>query len=332
MHIGNAYAAIAAWLAARSAQGVVRLRIEDIDADRVRADADRWIMDDLHWLGIDWDGPVIYQSQRIDNYHRIFTLLQHSFLLDEEGTHPQALVYPCFCSRADLKAASAPNEGDGFRIYNRRCRSLSAGETSRRIACGERHAWRIAVPEHAESASAHINECDEVFGSRSLNLCTDNGDTVIRRSDGMFAYQFVTSIDDMAMGVNQIVRGRDLLSSTAIQAWIARQVVHISPDIVAASASGQSISLPHVDYAHLPLICDEHGRRLAKRDADMDVGMLRAHHVEAQTVVGLCAYWMGLITSPHPMKLNDLVDSFSWEWLSHHHQDIHVDLRRVLDL
>ena len=136
MHLGNAYAALAAWLGARAKGGRVLLRIEDIDAPRVVKDADRWIMDDLAWLGLDWDGEPVYQSQRLDAYEEALRRLR------ERG-----LVYPCFCSRADIRAASAPNEGDGFLIYPGTCRRLPAAERESRVARGDRHSWRLAVPD-----------------------------------------------------------------------------------------------------------------------------------------------------------------------------------------
>ena len=121
MHLGNIYACLAAWLGVRSsgASGVLRLRIEDIDGPRVVEDADRWIMDDLDWLGLDWDGPVVYQSRRAADYDQALNVLQEQHLADGGP-----LVYPCFCSRADIRAASAPNEGDGFLVYPGTCREM----------------------------------------------------------------------------------------------------------------------------------------------------------------------------------------------------------------
>ena len=234
MHLGNAYAALAAWLGARAKGGRVLLRIEDIDAPRVVKDADRWIMDDLAWLGLDWDGEPVYQSQRLDAYEEALRRLRE-----------QGLVYPCFCSRADIRAASAPNEGDGFLIYPGTCRRLPAAERESRVARGDRHSWRLAVPdayadpdpascaapdpdtsvmsEHADSDISRVDRAacdaptaglprvvcfaDRVFGPQRFDLPRQLGDVVVRRSDGLFAYQLAVSVDDMATGVTQIVRG-----------------------------------------------------------------------------------------------------------------------------
>ena len=216
MHLGNAYAALAAWLGARAKGGRVLLRIEDIDAPRVVKDADRWIMDDLAWLGLDWDGEPVYQSQRLDAYEEALRRLRE-----------QGLVYPCFCSRADIRAASAPNEGDGFLIYPGTCRRLPAAERESRVARGDRHSWRLAVPdayaapdpascaapdpdtsvmsEHADSDISRVDRAacdapteglprvvcfdDRVFGPQRFDLPRQLGDVVVRRSDGLFAYQ-----------------------------------------------------------------------------------------------------------------------------------------------
>ncbi|MFT9392899.1 MAG: glutamate--tRNA ligase family protein [Bifidobacterium sp.] len=328
MHVGNVYAALAAWLAARSVCGKLRLRIEDLDVERVRPDADRWIMDDCSWLGLDWDDDVVYQSERMDCYDR--ELRRLSEMNVEEGiggseSQPQPLVYPCFCSRADIKAASAPNEGDGFRVYGGRCRRLAASERERRIARGDRHSLRIAVPEDAAGRQVELAFRDRIYGMRRFNLAKDVGDTVIRRSDGEYAYQFAVSVDDLSMGVNQIVRGRDLLPSTAIQRWIMQQLRRSHGDLEDRS---------QVEYAHLPLILDSHGRRLAKRHEDMDIGALRAHGVRPQAVIGLCAYWLGIIDAPRPCSPEELIGLFPSERLRDRHDDIRLDARafRILGL
>ncbi|MFT9058741.1 MAG: glutamate--tRNA ligase family protein [Bifidobacterium aquikefiri] len=328
MHIGNAYAALAAWLAARAAHGRVRLRIEDIDAERDIPDADRWIMDDLSWLGLDWDGDVVYQSQRIDCYHEALQRLRSQYLRDEtddaqSSDEPQPLIYPCFCSRADLKAASAPNDGDGFRVYAGTCRSLPTAERRRRIAAGERYALRIAVPQDCHDSSVNVDFLDHMYGHQHFNLAQDIGDTVIRRSDGEYAYQFAVSVDDRAMGVNQIVRGRDLLPSTAIQEWIAWQLNSVD------AAISNSV---YAEYIHLPLIVDASGRRLAKRHADLDLGVLRARQTKSELVVGLCAYWLGLIDRPYPCQARDLIAQFSTERVKRHPEDIRVDAQSLQDI
>ena len=311
-----AYAALAAWLGARAAGGRVLLRIEDIDAPRVVKDADRWIMDDLTWLGLDWDGDAVYQSQRLDTYEEALRRLRE-----------QGLVYPCFCSRADIRAASAPNEGDGFLIYPGTCRRLPAAERESRVARGNRHSWRLAVPdayadpdpdtsvmsEHADSDISRVDRAacdapteglprvvcfdDRVFGPQRFDLPRQLGDVVVRRSDGLFAYQLAVSVDDMAMGVTQIVRGRDLLRSTAIQLYVRRCL--------------GATDTP--EFAHLPLIDAADGRRMAKRLNSLDLGAMRERGDDPRAVVGYCAWLLRLVGEPRPMTPQELLPLFSWD-------------------
>ena len=191
MHLGNAYAALAAWLGARAAGGRVLLRIEDIDAPRVVKDADRWIMDDLTWLGLDWDGDAVYQSQRLDAYEEALRRLREMTWDGDalgcdptrcgEGSAAYPLIYPCFCSRADIRAASAPNEGDGFLIYPGTCRRLPESERRERIARGNRHSWRIAVPDANAPESERVMRFDDrVFGPQRFDLPRQLGDVVGR--------------------------------------------------------------------------------------------------------------------------------------------------------
>ena len=347
MHIGNAYAALAAWLGVRSRGGKLVLRIEDIDAPRVVRDADRWIMDDLHWLGLDWDGDPVYQSSRLDRYRQILDALRGMTLDDiltrdillpaapadgcpdsnGEPHEESPLIYPCFCSRADIRAASAPNEGDGFIIYPGTCRRLSAAERNTRINRGDRHSWRIVVPERANPAGAIVFD-DEVFGPQRINLGRQVGDVVIRRSDGLFAYQFVVSIDDFDMGVTQIVRGRDLLRSTAIQLWIRRALESVSPAQTSPVASPATAPIPQ--FAHLPLVDDLSGKRLAKRDRALDLGVLREEGVSPERVIGYCAWMLGLLPQPVPCRPSDLLDGFTWNIIAEHRNDHRCDTQDLL--
>lgn len=347
MHLGNAYAALAAWLGARAAGGRVLLRIEDIDAPRVVKDADRWIMDDLTWLGLDWDGEPVYQSQRVDVYEEAIERLQ------ERG-----LVYPCFCSRADIRAASAPNEGDGFLVYPGTCRRLSVEEREARVTRGDRHSWRIAVPPACAPSDPDtsfvdsdtsvapdsvsfatpdpdasrmvraacdasisclprvicFNDC--VFGPQRFDLSRQLGDVVVRRSDGLFAYQLAVTVDDMAMGVTQVVRGRDLLRSTAIQLYIRRCL------------GWGELDVP--EFAHLPLIDSADGRRMAKRLNSLDLGAMRERGDDPRAVVGYCAWLLRLVDEPHSMTPQELLPLFSWEAVSSDAVDRVVDIDMLL--
>ena len=326
MHLGNAYAALAAWLGARAAGGRVLLRIEDIDAPRVVKDADRWIMDDLTWLGLDWDGDAVYQSQRLDAYEEALRRLREMTWDGDalgcdptrcgEGSAAYPLIYPCFCSRADIRAASAPNEGDGFLIYPGTCRRLPESERRERIARGNRHSWRIAVPDANAPESERVMRFDDrVFGPQRFDLPRQLGDVVVRRSDGLFAYQLAVSVDDMAMGVTQIVRGRDLLRSTAIQLYVRRCL--------------GATDTP--EFAHLPLIDAADGRRMAKRLNSLDLGAMRERGDDPRAVIGYCAWLLRLVDEPRPMAPQELLPLFSWDAVAADPADRVVDADTLLN-
>ncbi|PJM73269.1 tRNA glutamyl-Q(34) synthetase GluQRS [Bifidobacterium primatium] len=329
MHIGNVYAALAAWLSARaghdgnSAAGRLLLRIEDIDMPRVKPDADRWIMDDLTWLGLDWDGEPVYQSDRGDLYERALAALRDHDVL-----------YPCFCSRAEIRAASAPQEGDGYVIYPGTCARLDPTEREGRLAAGRRHSWRCRLSQRA------IEFDDEIYGRQRFDLARQIGDTVLRRSDGLYSYQLAVVVDDLMMGVNDVVRGRDLLRSTALQLWIRDRLVAggILPEQMGADASADAGGAANVDdahnsgdirFAHLPLIDDPHGKRLAKRDRALDLGALREEGVRPETIVGYCAWLLRLIPEPQPVLPQELLPLFSWRGLERDHADRLCDLTQL---
>ena len=306
MHIGNIYAMLGAWLSARSSNDAIYLRIEDSDEPRVVPGAADLIMDDLQWLGLDWDGAPVYQSARHPLYEDALRALQR-LTIDDSGAvtadatgNATPLIYPCFCSRADIRAASAPQEGDRFMIYPGTCRRLAEtnpDEVRARLAQGRRHSLRIAMP----ASNSTIAFEDRVFGHQEFNVTREIGDSVVRRADGLFSYQLVVVVDDLAMGVDDIVRGRDLLRSNALQIWI-RQALTDSTDY---------------SYAHLPLIDNASGQRLAKREKSLDMGILRKHGVTPERVIGYCAWLLGLQGDPHsthpqPMSAQEALTEFSW--------------------
>ena len=307
MHMGNAYAMLAAWLSARARHERILLRIEDIDAPRAVPDADRWIMDDLAWLGLDWDGEPVYQSQRLDLYEALFRRLRDA---------TPSPLYPCFCSRAEIRAASAPQEGDRFIVYPGTCRRLlerDPYEVRRRLDAGARHSWRFAVPP----ANTPQSFDDRVFGAQSFDLGVELGDVVLRRSDGLFSYQLVVTVDDLLMGVTDIVRGRDLLRSTALQIAVREQLLELgvgSADLPAA--------VP--EYAHLPLLDNAAGVRLAKRTRSLDLGVLRTQGVRPQQVIGYCAWALGLVLQPRAMSAGEALAVFSWQRVRAHAADVRV--------
>ncbi len=276
MHLGNVLCALLAWLSARQQNGEYLLRIEDLDAMRCPRSYADLIMDDLRWLGLNWDGEVLYQSERSPVYE------EYEQILREKG-----LLYPCFCSRAALHAASAPHLSDGRVVYAGTCRGLTAAQIAekRRVRSP---ATRVRVP------AEEIVFTDRVFGAYREDLAEMCGDFIIRRSDGVFAYQLAVVVDDALSGVNEVVRGVDLLSSTPRQIWLYRQFGFTPPD-----------------FCHIPLLCDHDGRRLSKRDEDLDLGLLR-QHFRPEQVVGALAYAAGLTDHPEPVAARELIADFSW--------------------
>ena len=279
MHLGNLWSCLLAWLAARSQGGRMVLRLEDLDPDRCTQAWCDQVMRDLEWLGLDWDNEPVYQSRRTEAYRSAFTQLE------ERG-----LVYPCYCTRAERLAASAPHRSDGVAIYDGRCRRLSPQEREE-LSRTRRPAWRVEVPEET------VSFVDRIQGLFSQNLAHECGDFILRRSDGVYAYQLAVVVDDAAMGVTQVVRGSDLLDSTPRQLWLQAQ-----------------LSLPHPEYGHVPLLLSPGGRRLAKRDRDQELGELQRRYT-APELVGRLAHLAGLIPEPAPVTPEALLPQFSWSKL-----------------
>ena len=283
MHLGNAFSCLLAWLSARSAGGRIILRHEDLDPARCRREYADKIEEDLCWLGLDWDeggsrgGEGYYQSSRRELYRQFLEVL------DEKG-----LIYPCFCTRADLHAASAPHTSDGTPVYSGACRSLSP-EQQRERAKNRTPALRARVPDRALSFT------DGLQGPCAVELARDCGDPILRRSDGVHAYQLAVVVDDALMGVNQVVRGRDLLSSTPWQLWLQEE-----------------LGFSHPAYYHVPLLLSGDGKRLSKRDGDMDLGAIRASGVSPERVIGRLAFAAGLIDREEPVTAAELISLFDW--------------------
>ena len=279
MHLGNLMCCLLAWLSAKSKGGQVLLRIEDLDTvrcPRVYADA---IVDDLAWLGLAADGPTptVYQSERSKIYQQYYDILLK-----------KGLVYPCFCSRSQLHAASAPHRSDGQVVYAGTCRGLSDAEIARR-SLTRAPAFRVQVPDE------EIAFTDGHLGRYAENLARDCGDFYLRRADGVFAYQLAVVVDDALMGVTEVVRGSDLLSSTPRQLWLYRELGLTAPQ-----------------FYHLPLLLAPDGRRLSKRDGDQSLENLRARYTP-QEIIGKLAYVCGLQDTPAPASPQELVPGFSWD-------------------
>ena len=199
-----------------------------------------------------------------------------------EMLRAQGITYPCYCTRADLLATQAPHESDGRVVYPGTCRQLK--EQPNKPA-----ATRLIVPDR------DITFVDGHYGTQSVNLAHHVGDFIIRRKDGAWAYQLVVVIDDALMGVTEVVRGCDLLLSSPQQIWLAQQLGFVPPRFV-----------------HLPLLCNQQGQRLSKRDQSLDMASLRERYT-AQEVIGLLAHQAGLLTNPAPVAPTDLLPLFSWD-------------------
>ena len=281
MHLGNLLAALLAWLDARSGGGELVLRIEDLDTQRTSRLFAAQLLDDLRWLGLDWDQgglePDYRQSRRTACYEKAFRLLE------ERG-----LIYPCYCSRTERMAASAPHREDGAVVYSGRCFRLTAAERAKLERQGRRPAWRVRCPDL--SVTVEDGNC----GTYTENLARDCGDFIVRRSDGVFAYQLAVVVDDALMGVNHVVRGRDLLCSAPRQAWLH-----------------EVLGYPPPRFFHTPLLLAPDGRRLAKRDHDLDMGALRERYLPGE-LTGLLAWYAGLVDRPEKVTAAELVPLFSW--------------------
>ena len=281
MHLGNLLAALLAWLDARSGGGELVLRIEDLDTQRTSRLFAAQLLDDLRWLGLDWDQgglePDYRQSRRTAHYEEAFRLLE------ERG-----LIYPCYCSRTERMAASAPHREDGAVVYSGKCFRLTAAERAKLERQGRRPAWRVRCPDL--SVTVEDGNC----GTYTENLARDCGDFIVRRSDGVFAYQLAVVVDDALMGVNHVVRGRDLLCSAPRQAWLH-----------------EVLGYPPPRFFHTPLLLAPDGRRLAKRDHDLDMGALRERYSPGE-LTGLLAWYAGLVDRPEKVTAAELVPLFSW--------------------
>lgn len=290
MHAGNVFAALTAWLGVRSAGGRMVLRIEDLDPRAHNPEATRLLLDDLYWLGLDWDEGPYYQSERGELYAEAL----HS--LEDKG-----LVYPCFCTRAELHVATAPHASDGTYLYMGTCRGLGAEEVARRTAVRP-PALRLRVPA-ADDPAGTIAFDDLICGSQREVLAHECGDFIVRRSDGVMAYQLAVVVDDALMGVNQVVRGNDLLGSCARQIYVQRLLGYERPA-----------------YAHVPLLVAPDGRRLSKRDHDLDLGQIRTHDAGPERLLGRLAATVGLAEQGEEIRVDKLVERFSWEKVRTHAQ------------
>ena len=274
MHLGNVFAALIAWLSVRSQNGTLVLRMEDLDTQRTSSEFAEVLRSDLLWLGLNWDEETAPQSQRSAVYDRYFEKLM------DEG-----LLYPCYCTRSQLHGVNAPHLSDGTYVYPGTCRNLQ------NPPAGRKPAWRVIVPDKTWRFT------DLVQGDCRLNLATECGDMVVRRADGVYVYQLAVTVDDGEAGVTEVVRGMDLLSSAPRQMYLQ-----------------EKLGFSHPVYGHVPMLLAPDGRRLSKRDRDLDLGVLRSR-LKPEELIGTLAFAAGLTEWKIPISAAELSSLFRWETL-----------------
>ena len=257
LHVGHGWSALMAMDLARGAGGTMRLRIEDIDGTRSRPEHVAGIIEDLRWLGVEWNGDILFQSQRIRLYMAALDRLRD-----------MGLLYPCFCTRADIQASLTAPHGPEGPVYPGTCRALGAEEQTHRIAAGKAHAWRIDMAQATARAGPL---CWHAFGAEGGEVIAANpavhGDVVLARKDAPASYHLSCTLDDAAMGVTHVLRGADLRHATDIHRLL--QAV---------------LDLPSPAYRHHPLLVDAQGRRLAKRSGSLSLAQLRTQGIDPRVL------------------------------------------------
>lgn len=272
LHVGNLFSFMMSYIRAHQSGGHCVLRIEDLDPSRSKQQHIDQIFRDLEWFGFQWSGEVVYQSQRTEAYQDAFEQLRNA-----------GLIYPCFCSRADLHAAQAPHLGEEY-IYQGTCRNLTE-EERRRKSFHRNPSYRIIVTDESMTIK------DAIQPQRTCRLTEECGDFIIRRSDGVFAYQLAVVVDDAYQMVSDVCRGVDLFPSSFRQ----RYVQHL-------------LHFPEVTYAHVPLFIDREGRRLSKRNNDASLEyLIDALKLTPSQIIGYIAFRAHLIDSWESACLDDLV-------------------------
>lgn len=278
MHLGNIYTALISWLSVKSRGGKWILRIEDLDPQRSKPEYARMIEEDLIWLGLEWDeGGVEGKGQ---NGPYVQSLRHHFYEEALDKLKDSGLCYPCKCTRADILATQAPHESDGRVVYKGICRPHSIPSPYIDIPHA---AVRLAVPDE------DITFYDRIRGPQTVNLARHCGDFIVRRGDGAWSYQLAVVVDDALMGVTEVVRGDDLLLSAAQQIYLYRLLGYTPPE-----------------FAHVPLVCNESGQRLSKRDKSLSMEYLRGNH-SPEEILGMAACHARLIPEPAPVSLSELL-------------------------
>ena len=275
MHLGNVFAALMSWLSPKSQGGSWILRMEDLDTLRTKAEYAELLRDDLRWLGLSWDLETDAQSTRSAVYDRYF-----------EALREKELLFPCYCTRSQLHNVNAPHLSDGTYVYAGTCRNLTEEQRS---AQKRLPSWRVMVPDREYEFT------DLVQGHYRENLLTDCGDFVVRRADGVYVYQLAVTVDDGESGVTEVVRGWDLLGSAPRQMYLQ-----------------ELFGFEHPEYAHIPMLMAPEGRRLSKRDQDLDMGALR-QRLKPEELIGVLAHAAGLTDDAKPISAVELATVFDWK-------------------
>ena len=274
MHLGNVLAALLSYLSVKAKGGDWILRMEDLDTLRTKEEYAELLRSDLQWLGLFWDEETEAQSKRSDVYDHYFALLEEKNLL-----------YPCYCTRSQLHNVNAPHLSDGTYVYAGTCRNLTDAERAEKK---RQPSWRVAVPDREYALT------DWVQGPYRENLTTDCGDFVVRRADGVYVYQLAVTVDDGESGVTEVVRGWDLLGSAPRQMYLQ-----------------ELFGFEHPQYAHIPMLMAPEGRRLSKRDMDLDMGALR-NRLKPEQLLGVLANAAGLTETADPISAAELTAIFDW--------------------
>lgn len=283
LHLGNIFSYLVAYLQVKQEGGHMVMRIEDLDQNRCKLEYVTQVLSDLEWLGFEWEGDILYQSTRTDAYQQAFQTLQQ-----------KELIYPCFCSRVDLQSAQAPHEGEETR-YVGTCRALTK-DKQLKLQAQKHPSYRVIAPDKTVVF-------EDIFqGHQEQNPACIAGDFVVQRADGVFAYQLAVILDDAYQEVTSVIRGVDLLPSVSRQQFLLR-----------------TLALPYQDitYGHVPLLVDNEGRRLSKRNQDLSLSYFReVKRYTAHDILGLLAYTTGLIPEAMPVSLVELVNTANLDALT----------------
>ena len=276
LHAGNVLCALLSYLSVKKKGGKYIVRIEDLDTVRTPRAAGERLLDTLARFGLQGDEPPLWQSERNEAYRAA-----------EDVLRAVAGVYPCYCSRAELHAARAPRLSDGGVVYAGTCKNLGEKERALREK-SRKPCYRVATPRET------VCFTDGLAGVYTQDLQTECGDFIVRRSDGVYAYQLAVAVDDGASGVTEVVRGNDLIASTPRQIWLMRLLGYRAPA-----------------YYHIPLVCDANGRKLSKSEGDGVTDLLR--RFSPARILGALAYAAGIWPENCAATLRELTAAFSWE-------------------